>query len=188
MIAPPSLTAGQRIAAWALAALLVFIAGAFAGGKLVQNHYQAKEAVRVKAEQAEYARLTDIAQGLGKALAEETAKRQADTRRLRAEVEKWRNHGTVAVECPAGGGFKLVIPSAVRFGADYVEHWNAGLCVGLSATAGACRPDGAPVGADPVTPTTLIANALDNAEACNADRARLRAAQSYLKEIGAAAK
>ena len=188
MILPNPLTLGQQIVAAALAAFIVFAAGAWAGGKLVNNHWKAKEADRVKAEQREYARLTDIAQGLGKALAAETARRQADTRRLRAEAEKWRNHGTVAVECPAGGGFKLVVPSAIRFGSDYVNHWNAGLCVGLPATAGACRPDGAPIGTGPITPATLISNTLDNAEACNADRARLRAAQSYLKEIGAAAK
>ena len=184
-ILPNPLTLGQQIIAAALAAFIVFAAGAWTGGKLVNNHWKAKEADRLEAEQAEYARLTEIAQGLGRALAEETAKRQADTRRLRAEVEKSRNHESVQVDCPAPG-VRLVIPSAVRFGADFVDTWNAGLCVGLPAAAGACRPAGASVGPNPVTPATLINNAIDNAEACNADRARLRAAQNYLKEIGAA--
>jgi hypothetical protein len=187
VIVPPKLTIGQKIAAAALAALIVFTAGAWAGGKLVGNHWQAKEAKRIKAEQKEYARLSDIAYQLGQALAKETVARQADVRRLRAEIEKWRSHAQVEVECPAGG-VRLVVPSAIRFGDDFVGLWNGGLCVGLPATSGSCRTDGAPVGTDPVTPETLLGNTIDNAEACNADRARLRNAQKYLKEIGAAGK
>lgn len=185
MILPNPLTLGQKVAAAALAAFIVFAAGAWAGGKLVNNHWEAKEARRLAAEQAEYDRVAKIAQDLGLELAKETVRRQEDARSHRAATEKWRKHGNVQVDC-SSPGIRMVVPSAVRFGDDYAGLWNSGLCIGLPATSGACRPDGAAVGTDLATPETLLANVADNAEACNADRARLRAAQKYLKEIGAA--
>lgn len=186
MILPNPLTIGQKVAAAALAAFIVFAAGAWAGGKLVNNHWKAREAVRIEAEHQEYARLAGIAQGIGQALATETRRRQADARAHRAEIEKWRNHGTVEIQCPAGSGLTRVSPDDVRFGADYVDLWNAGLRLGLPAASGPGRPDAAPGRADPPSATELLANTAENAESCNADRARLRAAQKYLKEMGAA--
>lgn len=182
MIPLPFLTIGQKLAAAALVGLLIFISGAWTGGKLVGNHWQAKEVKRLKAEKAEYDRVAGIALSIGLELAKETRQRQEDARRHRNEAQKWRNHGTVQVDCPAPG-IRLVVPSAVHFDSGFVDLWNGGLCLGLPAASGACRPDGAPGGADPVTPTELLANVAENSESCNADRARLRAAQKYIMEI-----
>lgn len=182
MIPIPFLTAGQKFGAAALAALLVFIAGAWAGGKLVGNHYRAKEAERIQAEAREVARLSKIAQDLGLALAAETRRRQEDARAHRAEIEKWRKHGSVQVQCPAGGGLARITPDSVRFDAGFVDLWNAGLRLGLPAAKPPGRPDGAPERADPPTATDLLANTADNAEACNGDRARLRALQAWVRE------
>lgn len=187
MIQIPVMTIGQKIAAVAGVAVLSAIFGAWGGGKLVNNHWQAKEAKRLQAEQKEYARLSGIAQDLGVALAAEARKRQEDARAWRRKFDSWRQDASVQVDCPAQG-LKLVVPGAVRFGDGAVALWNDGLCAGLPKTSGACRPDAAPVGANPVTTESVWDNAADNAAACNADRARLRAAQKYLKEIGAAGK
>lgn len=184
MIPLPLLSLPQKIAAIAVAMILAAVAGAWAAGKVVNAHWQEKENKRVEAEQAEYTRLGKIAQDLGLALAAETRKRQDDAREWRRKFDDWRNQhdGTVQVDCPAAG-LRLVVPDAVHFGADYVDLWNAGLCLGVPAASAACRTDAAPGGTGPVTPASLLANVADNAESCAADRARLRGLQKYMTEL-----
>ncbi len=168
-------------------ALLAAIAGAWGGHKITRTHYEAKESARFKAEAQEIARLNRLAYDLGQALAAETRQRQQQARAHRAEIEKWRQHGTVQVECPAtaasGITLRSIAPDAVRFGADYIDLWNAGLRLGLPPPAAAGRPDAAPGRADPPTAAALLANVAENGESCNADRARLKALQAWVRAL-----
>ena len=182
----PIFTFWHKVAAIAALAVLAGIFGAWGGHKITKAHYVAKEAARIEAEQKEYARLSKIAIGLGQALAAETKKRQDDARAHRTEIQNWRKHGTVQIECPAAGGsfsLKSVSPDAVRFDAGFVDLWNAGLRLGLPPPAAPKRSDATPKRADPPTATELLTNVADNAEACNADRARLKALQQYVREL-----
>lgn len=178
----PIFTFWHKVAAIAALAVLAGIFGAWGGHKITKAHYVAKEIARVEAEQKEYARLSKIAADLGQALAAETRKRQEDARAHRAEIQEWRKHGTIQVECPTDG-LKAISPDAVRFDAGFVDLWNAGLYLGLSPPAAPKRSDAAPKRADPPTATELLTNSADNAEACNGDRARLKALQQYVREL-----
>lgn len=178
----PSFGLGHKIAAIVALCALTAIAGAWGGHRITKGYYEAREAARIKAEAAEMERLNRIAYDLGQALAAETRKRHEQARAHRAEIEKWRKHGSVQVQCPAGGGLARITPDSVRFDAGFVDLWNAGLRLGLPAAKPPGRPDGAAERADPPTATDLLANTADNAEACNGDRARLRALQAWVRE------
>ena len=170
---------------WVLA-LLFAVGGAWGGHKITKAHYVAKEVARIEAEQKEVARLNQLSYDLGQALAAETRQRQDDARAHRAEIQNWRKHATVQIECPAAdGGFSLksVSPDSVRFDAGFVDLWNGGLRLGLPPPTTAGRPDAAPKRADPPTASELLANVADNAEACNGDRARLKALHAWVRAL-----
>lgn len=149
---------------WVLA-LLFAVGGAWGGHKITKAHYVAKEVARIEAEQKEVARLNQLSYDLGQALAAETRKRQDDARAHRAEIQNWRKHATVQIECPAAdGGFSLksVSPDSVRFDAGFVDLWNGGLRLGLprpQLPADLMQPPSAPIllprpNSSPTSPTT----------------------------------
>lgn len=118
MILPLPLTLGQRVAAGLLVALIVFVAGAWAGGKLVGNHWKGKEADWIKqaqaakeAARAEERRLQEVANDALRTQNTELAK-TADS--LRADLDRLRKRPARLDRVPEGAG--LACPGATGAG------------------------------------------------------------------------
>lgn len=131
----------------ALAALLAV--GAFAAGvRWEGNARDALELVRSEAARKEEGRLAGIAYDLGMALAAGHAAAEADRAAWVKDRRRVGNAGLVKVDCGAGLRAPAGGAAAVRFGADFVRLFDAGLCVGAAGDcAGGDDAAGAPAGA-----------------------------------------
>lgn len=121
--------APYRLAAGAAVAVAALV-GAFAAGvRWEGNARDAADLKRAEAVRIEEARLADIAYSLGMALAEQHA--QAETDRQAWDKERRGYRGSlVKIDCGAGLQAPAAGAAAVRFDADFVRLYDAGLCIG----------------------------------------------------------
>lgn len=156
----------------------------YAGYKITDNAWEAEQAQQYKKDMAAMVKMQGNARETGQKLAAEIAARTKDAQRHRQDVAVWQAKGTVNVTCP-DQGVQAVPQAAVRFGADFVSEWNAGLCLG-SIDPAACNrrfADAAASGAG-ATPGDILANQSDNAESCGKDRTTLAGWQALAVKNG----